>query len=728
MICPKCGKELENTDKFCGYCGAMLEAPAENNAEQSNVTSDKANQSNGMANTAEQVSKEAEKMEQQTETPKQQTETPKQEEQTISSDKDVKSVTKKKEKKEKKDKSASGKKENESATEGALKKKKKPWVKFVVIGGAVAVLGLATAGFMVMGGKDKINSRIMSSKAAGYLSNLDYDNAIATYRQAIKIDPDNVAAYIGLAQAYAAIEDYPSAIEVLDDGIRETGSEKLMDYREELVTLDTRICGYVYKVDTDLVENNNEVLPEATVEITGADGFAMEISADKNGYYDSGTIDAGEYTVTYRNGDDYVTCTQEYSVDDGRYVSNIYIEPLGYASMVGTVLVGDADTNYNDNYPLEDVDVTIEKINASNTYSDEIITDSNGMYQFDNLLMGLYQITFHKDGYIDINQQIAVYEGSEYAYNATVEMIPTEYEGIGTAEGMVYDAVTGYGVSGLTMNVRMGLNNTEGELIDSFTTGSDGYYTTPELDAGNYTIEIVDERSTGKHNSSNSNHNNSHNNSSHNNHNNGISNPFDDSNVIVEDAEEIYDDIYDDTSDDYTETEDKQYITTYINVKVLGGEVIYDQNATVSTTLASGQVRIVLSWGATPTDLDSHLLINLDNGYYNEVAYYTPSAIDDDNNKIADLDLDDTSSYGPETTTIYTPEAGNYTFFVYNYSGDAALSESGATVMVYMDGAVSPNYVFYVPAGEGYSWTVFSYDSRTGVLTPINEFYYPYEC
>ena len=102
--------------------------------------------------------------------------------------------------------------------------------------------------------------------------------------------------------------------------------------------------------------------------------------------------------------------------------------------------------------------------------------------------------------------------------------------------------------------------------------------------------------------------------------------------------------------------------------------------------------------------------------YYSNKTFYLG------NTRIADLDLDDIESYGPETTTIYTPDAGNYTFGVYNYSGDYydGLMNSGATVSVYLGDSVVPSYVFNVPRQEGYYWEVFSYDSTTQSLTPIN--------
>ena len=60
-----------------------------------------------------------------------------------------------------------------------------------------------------------------------YLSELDYEQAIASYLAAIEIDPKNVDAYLGLADAYIALGEYDEAIEVLEDALEElSGSEK----------------------------------------------------------------------------------------------------------------------------------------------------------------------------------------------------------------------------------------------------------------------------------------------------------------------------------------------------------------------------------------------------------------------------------------------------------------------------------------------------------------------
>ncbi|MGN0325722.1 MAG: DUF6273 domain-containing protein [Lachnospiraceae bacterium] len=77
-----------------------------------------------------------------------------------------------------------------------------------------------------------------------YLEEMQYEQAIAAFENAISIDPKNEDAYLGLAEAYLGLGDYESTIEVLDEGIREfeeldssqgeSAVEKLAEYRADV--------------------------------------------------------------------------------------------------------------------------------------------------------------------------------------------------------------------------------------------------------------------------------------------------------------------------------------------------------------------------------------------------------------------------------------------------------------------------------------------------------------
>ncbi|MEL7658086.1 MAG: hypothetical protein AAGU75_19505, partial [Bacillota bacterium] len=91
------------------------------------------------------------------------------------------------------------------------------------------------------------------------------------------------------------------------------------------------------------------------------------------------------------------------------------------------------------------------------------------------------------------------------------------------------------------------------------------------------------------------------------------------------------------------------------------------------------------------------------------------------------LDVDDTTSYGPETMTINHLGSGLYKYYVADYthcsSGDPAsyaMSESDATVSVYTNlGLVAS---FHVPANRsGVIWEVFEINNMQ--IIPIQRYY-----
>lgn len=76
-----------------------------------------------------------------------------------------------------------------------------------------------------------------------------------------------------------------------------------------------------------------------------------------------------------------------------------------------------------------------------------------------------------------------------------------------------------------------------------------------------------------------------------------------------------------------------------------------DQDGVITPVLSDDEYRIVLTWSSTPSDLDSHLSGPLSTGERFHVYYSDMSAFDN-GETVATLDLDDTSSYGPETITL----------------------------------------------------------------------------
>ena len=161
--------------------------------------------------------------------------------------------------------------------------------------------------------------------------------------------------------------------------------------------------------------------------------------------------------------------------------------------------------------------------------------------------------------------------------------------------------------------------------------------------------------------------------------------------------------------------------TTHFTVVCLGGVTNPDQNAAITPVLSSDETRVVLTWGDEPDDLDSHLTGPTDSGDRFHI-FFSEQTHAEGGTTYADLDLDDTDSYGPETTTIYKQIDGLYRYSVHDYSNGSssssdALSQSGAQVRVYSGSDLLAK--FDVPSNlAGTLWTVFELDGND--LTPVN--------
>ncbi len=154
------------------------------------------------------------------------------------------------------------------------------------------------------------------------------------------------------------------------------------------------------------------------------------------------------------------------------------------------------------------------------------------------------------------------------------------------------------------------------------------------------------------------------------------------------------------------------------------------QDSIINPTLPAGQMRIVLTWGADPSDLDSHLTGPSASSAQRFHTWYGDKTYSVNGQKYANLDLDDVTSFGPETTTILVPTPGNYKFYVHDYSNlsstsSNALGQSNATVKVY--DSVGLRNTFHVPNTGGTLWRVCEIDMGLGgvaTIAPVNQMSY----
>lgn len=323
-------------------------------------------------------------------------------------------------------------------------------------------------------------------------------------------------------------------------------------------------------------------------------------------------------------------------------------------------IVTDEDGN-----PLSNVSVTAtlasdEGLSIENSIEYVVCTDGNGEYDM-ILPPGEYLLQYGKSNFLGETVYYNA-EPEETTYIDTVVLFKEKiYSSILlTLYGRVQDAISGIGVEGATVKFRKGWNNTNGKYVS--TIWGDEKATT---DGNGAYSEML---SVGA----------------------------------------------------YTvEITKSGYIKAYANIVVSPNANI--QYTTITPILDDDEYRVILSWGDVPSDLDSHLVGNIDGENYH--VYYSNKSYYYDDELVASLDLDDTSSYGPETITFtWKEDLGECTYYVLDFtnrynSSSKALSFSSAKVRVYKGNKLVET--FNIPVGyEGTKWNVFSI--KDGVLTKIN--------
>ena len=302
-------------------------------------------------------------------------------------------------------------------------------------------------------------------------------------------------------------------------------------------------------------------------------------------------------------------------------------------------------------------------------------TSAEGKYMVENIPYGNYVIIVKADGLQNYFYTIVLDTASKII--DTITMVG-QTDGTGSVKGVIKDAFTGEPVTEtLKLYLRKGAGTVAGEAIRETETGSGGEYSFQDLPAGVYTIRVVDERPSVE----------------------GVEN----------------------------------YINVTFNIVVLANTTM-SQDMTITKAIKDDQIRFVLRWGKesyeVSRDLDSHLVGPNASGDGLFHTYFSNKSYCEGDNKYADLDVDNMSWEGPETTTVYQKTDGVYHFYVYDYSeqysiDNKKLAMSEAKVDIYLGGRLLTTY--HVPDGTGTLWDVCTYDTASNTLTPMNRiFQYPY--
>ena len=313
-------------------------------------------------------------------------------------------------------------------------------------------------------------------------------------------------------------------------------------------------------------------------------------------------------------------------------------------------------------------------------------TDSSGNYSLSGLdAAETYYVRVEAANYEAFTYYDVQPDASSVTTLEQARTIPSNLAGqTTTVSGKVVNASTNEGLPGMTIKLRVGVNNRTGtQTIATSTTGANGEYEFTSLAAGSYTAEINGNIGTAP--------------------------------VVT------------------------SFGTVFANPAP--GASNTNQNFPVTAGVDAGQYRIVLSWGDNPSDLDSHLTGPTADGsrfhvYYSAddypsgTAIYSSPAYTAGPETEAFLDIDNTehgTNNGPETTTIVVPRAGTYSFFVHHFSGDNTISGSGAQVKIYNGASLLATYNPPSGAvGRDDVWGVFTLTiSGSGgqSITPINQIF-----
>lgn len=301
------------------------------------------------------------------------------------------------------------------------------------------------------------------------------------------------------------------------------------------------------------------------------------------------------------------------------------------------------------------------QVKKDNQYVGLTQSDAGGQFDVTSPVGETIIVEFTKVGYLPVIYQNVSVSINEDTFLETVLQIDDAHSGNGSISGKILNAMDGSGISGCTLYLRSGINATEGYIAATGYTDINGSYAIQGLPAGHYTIQA----------------------------------------------------------------QRQGFTESFFTAVCIGGQNQGNQNGTMTPILNEDEIRIILTWGVTPADLDSHLTGPMEDGnrfhvYYSSKTFYQNGVIN------AALDHDDVSSYGPETVSIYQLSSGVYRYSVHDFTNrtsaySLALSNSSAQVRVYQGSTMVAN--FNVPSNsEGTLWTVF--EMSNGQIMPVNAMSY----
>ncbi len=612
-----------------------------------------------------------------------------------------------------------------------------------------AMLGLAAVAAVVAvmintgrsGGNDLQRQLDLGKR---YVSELDYENAVIAFEAALEIDPYCLDAYMGLADAYMALgqpdksmeimeqargmlpesvdvyvrlaqlyaqrEQMNLAISTLEEGIRVTDSDRLREMLGEYQPEQTEVEMAENSPEAEEEEGNTQLPPEEGEETSLEIGFEQDMEQE----------DGTPALIIARNGREPVAIPV---VAPGNPVNNATNDERGNGNGTDSeegnsnsgVDDGEEDSgsdNEEEDSGQDDGEDSSDNENNDGTSEDD--SDSS-TEEPDNYRTGLMGLVSGVDGQRLEGVTISIYAGQEEVpittstdaegyYRQGLDL-PGSYRIVLSKEGYVdlSTSVVAWDNAFQNMSYLM-LTTEESQQLASMSgivlNAVDGRYvegaTVSLLDGYDNVSGDSSDAEDGRHTFTGN-----------------------DGSFSMEDG--IHAGYY------TVEVSKDNYSTYHRNETIKPGENEF--NIAISPSIQVwNEYRIVLTWGERPRDLDSHLICNGNDNFH---VYFGNKDSNDGN---ASLDIDDVTSYGPETTTVKVQAGNSYIYAVHNYSDKGAseaqeeswnLAHSQARVVVYdgegviFDGSVPTDK-------KGVTWEVFRIENGQLVVTNQVSFQNPY--
>ncbi|TGL17558.1 Cna protein B-type domain protein [Leptospira levettii] len=388
---------------------------------------------------------------------------------------------------------------------------------------------------------------------------------------------------------------------------------------------------------------------------SGNDQTVGSVSSQANGIYSFPFLSPGSYhlrvekngittyfPVEVGTGGGTVVVNTPVITNDGRgNLSGSVRTPGGFA-FLGTYSLEIVDPNGGTLRPSAGVQ-------PASIATGSTIFSNSSQYTIFNINAGRWKVRFVSAGYQTVEGIVDIQ--ADVTTNFDIITFVPGSQTSGTVSGRALSALYNTGVCNLTARIRPGVNvksgpyaiDANGVTIPAVKTSTDGSYAIPSVPPGNYTLEVSGSGKRG----------------------------------------------------DCTSVQEN-YSTTYRTVVSAGSETPANQNILVTPILGENEMRVVLSWGAKPRDLDSHMQYG--NQANDRIVWNNKTPLGAGNGS---LDFDITTGYGPETITVQGSiwNQPNRYYSVYNWSGEASMGISGATVRIFKGSvgevrnySIAPNY------------------------------------